>query len=241
MRKTRDLFKKMRDTKETPWPPLREPFFLPPSAPPRQDAAPPEAAPSVWCDYGKHCHFRLFSAFHPPLVRPARAPADHPFPSRLPSPVARMEAAPPEVPRWLFRRSGTASGGAASCRAVEQGKPPDGRGRPSPQSRTPTFLFPSVLQCPQSGFHGFQCWHSPAPQPSKNRAIPLSFLIPFSGKLASRCQYWRNSFSSSSLPTFLLLPTVRRGWKIAETPRQLGCVIVSDMVFFGCGIVRSVP
>jgi hypothetical protein len=34
---------------------------------------------------------------------------------------------------------------------------------------------------------------------------------------------------------------VRRGWKIAETPRQLGCGIVSYMPFFGCGIVRSVP
>ena len=34
-------------------------------------------------DYGKHCHFRLFSAFLKPLGQDARAPADHLLPYRV--------------------------------------------------------------------------------------------------------------------------------------------------------------
>ena len=41
--------------------------------------------------------------------------------SRFPSVGARLEAAPPEVGRWLFSGSGDASGGAASCRAFADG------------------------------------------------------------------------------------------------------------------------
>ena len=62
--------------------------------------------------------------------------------SRFPPIGARLEAAPPEVPRWLSRMFGAASGGAASCRAVVQGGLQDGRGRPSPQSCAPPLPPP---------------------------------------------------------------------------------------------------
>ena len=49
--------------------------------------------------------------------------------SCFPSVGARLEAAPPEVARWLFRRSGVASGGAASCRAFADGGREEWKGK----------------------------------------------------------------------------------------------------------------
>ena len=81
-------------------------------------------------------------------IAPILGPApDNPQPkcwhsSRFPPIGARLEVAPPEVPRWLSRMFGAASGGAASCRAVVQGGLQDGRGRPSPQSCAPPLPPP---------------------------------------------------------------------------------------------------
>ena len=48
--------------------------------------------------------------------------AKTPMFSIISCPAARLEAAPPEVMRCFFRRFRATSGGAASCRALEDGE-----------------------------------------------------------------------------------------------------------------------
>ena len=55
-----------------------------------------------------------------------RKQAKRPMFSVISQPAARLEAAPPEAVRCLFRRSRATSGGAASCRAMADGERKNG-------------------------------------------------------------------------------------------------------------------
>ncbi len=75
-----------------------------------------KTASRTWKEGGKRMSSR--GAGVPPAWRlKSGKQAKRPMFSIISHPGARLEAAPPEVPRCLFRRSRTASGGAASCRA----------------------------------------------------------------------------------------------------------------------------
>ncbi len=65
----------------------------------------------------------------------------HPMFSVISPPVARLEAAPPEVTRRLFRRFRTTSGGAASCRALADG-PREGNKKTTQTIRDNSFKGP---------------------------------------------------------------------------------------------------
>ena len=75
-----------------------------------------KTAPRTWKEGGKRMGSR--SAGVPPAgLQKSGKQAKTPMFSMITHPPARLEAAPPEVTRCLFRRSCATSGGAASCRA----------------------------------------------------------------------------------------------------------------------------
>ena len=87
----------------------------------------------------------MFSAFGERRGQDARAPAEQALSSRIPSAVARLEAAPPEVLRWLCRRFGAVSGGAASCAPLCKGSRRTGGGvRPPSRGHRPFSSLPSA-------------------------------------------------------------------------------------------------
>ena len=75
-----------------------------------------KTASRTWKEGGERLCSR--GACVPPVRRlESGKQAKTPMFSVISHPPVRLEAAPPEVPQWLFRRSRAASGGAPSCRA----------------------------------------------------------------------------------------------------------------------------